>query len=144
MARSRRFSNSTRDVVTPISNQRLRYVLPIRSILTSLLPAIRPAYDLYRSVSKRLTSYEDRRTFSPLPKAIRVPRSFDRYTQLAISKPSSRHLAYPSHGISFKDPDRVLVCVRRHQRREVLHALHKTGRGGQSKPRWTAWSGVRC
>jgi len=46
--------------------------------------------------------------------------------------------------IGFIDPARVLVCVRRNVRREVLHAKRKTGRRGQKRARWNQWSRVRC
>ena len=50
--------------------------------------------------------------------------------------------------LSFHQPERTLVCVRRQTRRRVLHALQKIGRGrGAQKPkraRWTAKSYIRC
>ena len=50
--------------------------------------------------------------------------------------------------LSFHQPERTLVCVRRQARRRVLHALQKIGRGrGAQKPkraRWTAKSYIRC
>lgn len=50
--------------------------------------------------------------------------------------------------LSFHQPERTLVCVRRQTRRRVLHALQKIGRGrGTKKPkraRWTAKSYIRC
>ena len=50
--------------------------------------------------------------------------------------------------LSFYQPERTLVCVRRQARRRVLHALQKIGRGrGTKKPkraRWTAKSYIRC
>lgn len=37
------------------------------------------------------------------------------------------------------------VCVRREQRRQVLHALRKTGKGGSRKPRRrNEWSNYKC
>ena len=39
---------------------------------------------------------------------------------------------------------KALVCVRRHQRREVLHATKKTGKGGQASPVFTATSKIIC
>jgi len=51
-----------------------------------------------------------------------------------------------SRRVGFSHPWQVIVCVRRKRRREVLHALRKTGRGGskQRKPRRNFWSEVRC
>lgn len=46
--------------------------------------------------------------------------------------------------VAFANPSRTIICVRRQQRREVLHALHKTrsGRGGRSH--WSEYSNIRC
>lgn len=46
--------------------------------------------------------------------------------------------------VHFKEPSAVSVCVRRKQRREVLHALGRTGRHGKSKIRRNTWSDVSC
>lgn len=50
--------------------------------------------------------------------------------------------------LSFHQPERTLVCVRRKARRRVLYALQKIGRGrGAKKPkraRWTVKSFIRC
>lgn len=50
------------------------------------------------------------------------------------------------HALSFRSPKFVAVCVRRNARKEVLHALGKTGKGGgfKKKPRRNYWSNVRC
>lgn len=46
--------------------------------------------------------------------------------------------------VGFADPKRVLTCVRRHARRQVLHALKRLG-GGAGKPRrFNSNSFVRC
>lgn len=50
---------------------------------------------------------------------------------------------FPALYHRFETPRRVPVCIRRADRRRVLHALRKTGRG--SRPgRWTAKSYIRC
>lgn len=38
----------------------------------------------------------------------------------------------------------TMVCVRRSQRREVLHALGKTGQGGQKSPKYNWQSKIHC
>lgn len=45
---------------------------------------------------------------------------------------------------SFKYPKRVVVCVRRQQRKEVMFAKHYAGRGGQHRPKFNYWSSVTC
>ncbi len=46
--------------------------------------------------------------------------------------------------MGFALADKVLVCVRRRIRREVMHALKIPGRGGQRRARWNPWSKLRC
>lgn len=46
--------------------------------------------------------------------------------------------------ISFSAPSQTIVCVRRSRRKEVLHALKKTGKRGQRRPRRTAWRDYKC
>jgi len=48
--------------------------------------------------------------------------------------------------IGFQYPWQVMICVRRKRRKEVLHALKKTGGRGapHKKPRRNYWSEVRC
>lgn len=113
-----------------------------------------------------LRQIEDRRTFHPLG-PYRPARSFTtsrhlltvpRFTNRNLGPPRpyvnvnqpirdiqrrSRSTALP-HQIGFERPDSVLVCVRRRQRREVLHALKKTGRAGQKRPRFTEYSTITC
>lgn len=132
MSRRSRNRSRPRDVGTPITSS-LR-VVPYSPTLT------------FRPPRQLLRLYEDRRTWHP--EAIRPAKSFQGPTRLTI-KPAvplkGRRLAlYPPAGISFAAPRRVLVCVRRHIRREVLHALRKTGRSGQKPPRQTLWSSVHC
>lgn len=41
-------------------------------------------------------------------------------------------------------PEETVVCVRRSQRREVLHALRKTGKAGQKSPKYNRQSKIHC
>ena len=45
--------------------------------------------------------------------------------------------------LGFSVPQQVLVCVRRKQRRQVIFAKGKNGRGNR-KPRWNATSHIWC
>lgn len=52
---------------------------------------------------------------------------------------------FSTPSLSFSVPQRVSLCVRRHQRKEVLFALKRTRRGAASKTHkrnW--WSNVKC
>lgn len=64
-------------------------------------------------------------------------RLVDRVVSRSILKPNVRSV------IAFATPKKVAVCVRRHQRREVLMAK---GVGGSRvrRPRRNEWSGVSC
>lgn len=46
----------------------------------------------------------------------------------------------------FQRPERTVVCIRRKERRRVLFALQKTGKGGRRNrpPKWSAKSYIRC
>lgn len=64
----------------------------------------------------------------------------------------SRSLAHPDSfgnsvrsAISFSLPPALKVCARRQERKEVLHALNKTGKAGnQKRPRFTDNSLITC
>lgn len=46
--------------------------------------------------------------------------------------------------MAFQAPSKLMVCVRRKERAEVLHALGKTGRVGQRPGRWNSFSRIAC
>lgn len=91
-----------------------------------------------------LSPFEDRRTFHPL-------RDFR--PALTFGKRSSARVvdkAKPARSISpsrfhFAVPNKVLICVRRQRRKEVLHALRRVGRGSSGSRRIrNYYSDVRC
>lgn len=43
-----------------------------------------------------------------------------------------------------RENERLRICSARAMREEVIHAIGKSGRGGQKSPRWTKKSKVRC
>lgn len=97
-----------------------------------------------------LKNIEDRRTFHP-DGLQRPARSFNRSLhRLTIPKfkkvfnRNTRTYKMPSAHIMFENPKKVLTCVRRKIRKEVLFAKRKTGRSGQKRPRWTEYSKIRC
>lgn len=105
---------------------------------------------------------EDRRTWAPVPRLHRVakqvsghpsyrlvptpPRSARSLLRSPVNLParSTRNMASPTHSISFEYPRRIVICVRRKRRQEVLHALKKTGKSGQRRPRRNPYSEVNC
>lgn len=58
--------------------------------------------------------------------------------------PSAEVFSEPPSSVEYDKPEDVTPCVRRKQRREVIFAENKAGRGGQKKPRWTKDSKVAC
>lgn len=104
---------------------------------------------------ERLTEIEDRRTFHPL-REFRPPAVLLGATRASLVPAVSparkakkegglRHRQAPPPTLAFRAPKEVLVCVRRHRRREVLHALKKTGRGARARHRHrNPYSEIRC
>lgn len=101
-----------------------------------------------------LRELEDRRTWNP-EGSLSPARSFSkprhRLTVVDRRKPTSYQFSlkksFPSQTraiVAFRAPSRVLVCVRRNMRKQVLHALRKTGMTGQKRPRRSVYSSVSC
>lgn len=100
------------------------------------LGALRAARDLVKSL-------EDRRQFHPLGDFRPVSSVRRASRRFVIPKASSPFKL--STGIAFAVPREVSVCVRRRERREVLHALKKVGAGSRARyRRRNYWSSVSC
>lgn len=94
-----------------------------------------------------LRAFEDRRHWSPMsPVRFSWPRRIKRLgaVKAVLHEEPRGHLksSLSSLRMSFVAPKRVLVCVRRKQRREVLHAMRRLKSGGAK--RRTEWSDVKC
>lgn len=142
MARSRRSKQVERDPLEiAIGPMLLPASLP--SLVSPLLPS--PVL---------LDEIEDRRLFHPLGD-VRPAVAFTgldgrigvkpggvrgaRYSPVVRASPTI------SSTVGFRDPRKVLVCVRRKQRREVMFALRKTKRGaGARRHRRNYHSEVSC
>lgn len=107
---------------------------------------------LYPSTSSFLTDdfrlYEDRRHFHP-EGVFRSARSFQTPFHRLTLVPDrfARLRSFPAQtkaAVAFKSPERVLVCVRRKIRREVMHAYGISGSRGQRRPRYNWMSRVSC
>lgn len=103
---------------------------------------------LQKNIFKRsvpISDFEDRRHFHPegpqrpaqtfrgIPARFKVKvqiRSKDNIPKLVESSYYSTGYEDVPHQMSFRNPDRVLVCARRQIRKEVLHALGISGRRG--------------
>jgi len=142
MARRRR-RYSDRDDAFAVSSAPLRSPLIEKLLKAPRLPSSR----------SYLQELEDRREFTPelyrparasVRSAARLEVAHDRNVNRSRQKVRPNKLLVPDN-LRFSDPSRVALCVRRHQRREVLHATKRVGRGSSVKPpRWSEFSSIRC
>lgn len=108
------------------------------------------------TINPTLRFYEDRRTFHPEGR-FRPARSFNktrhrlvmsdyRKTRKNIKRNNFIKSYGPPISVGFREPERVLICVRRKRRREVMFALNKTGKGKgrQKRPRYSEYSKISC
>lgn len=109
------------------------------------------------SGSTYLRSIEDRRTWHPeginrparlfhAPSARfrQIERPYRRPNEAVRSAAFTAFKSFAPAGIAFQNPSRVLICVRRNIRREVLHARGVAGRSGLRPPRRSWSSGISC
>jgi len=63
-------------------------------------------------------------------------------------RPSARARAvartWPRAQLAFAEPHKLPLCAKREERKRVLHALKKTGRRGQRRPKYTRHSDTKC
>lgn len=91
---------------------------------------------------------EDNRRFHPAG-VLRAPRSFFMRPNLVVAVPGARpghrrsKAALPSR-IGFEVPEKVIRCVRRKQRREVIHAKRLQRKGAVGSKHFNLWSDIKC
>lgn len=80
------------------------------------------------------------------PDPLRPPKAFMRSaTRLVVkSTPNALRNDTLSHRVGFAVPKKVAICIRRKQRREVILALGKGGKGARARRRRNRWSDVDC
>lgn len=135
-------SSKNRRVVRSNANRRLPRFSP-----SSLVSPLSPRRATLRLFEDRREWHPDgpnrpARRFSgtrrPLTLVDRKPLNPDRFAYLRQFPSQTKAL------VAFENPSDVLVCVRRQQRREVIHATRKAGKVGQKKPRRNALSKISC
>lgn len=90
-----------------------------------------------------LRDIEDRRLWHPDP--FRPAATFTAaLPRLDVPKSSKKKGVVVPRSVGFVEPHRVLVCVRRTVRKQVMHAMGKAGKRGQKKPRRNAYSEISC
>lgn len=101
-----------------------------------------------------LQEVEDRRLFHPLGRFAPPKTVAGTPARLTVKDrpPTAKQLASPfmrkvrsqtKAVLTFADPERTVMCIRRKERREVLHALGRTGSGNR-RPKRNAWSSISC
>lgn len=98
--------------------------------------------------SPDLLSVEDHRAWHP-DFRMQTARSSRRYVARSSLKPVQSDLRFQREILRFRHPRHVIICARRKSRKEVLHALGKTGRGSgfkrfRRRVRRDAYSSVAC
>lgn len=102
----------------------------------AILKMLRPLPVPQQTTSRQLV--EDRRQFHPM-RTVRPARTL-RGTPARITVKS-----FADPRWQFEHPRRVLVCVRRKERRQVMFALKRTGKGSRSRRRRRNYfSEVKC
>lgn len=126
------------------------------SLTAPNIPVVRTVPRIVRVPSpklSRLILIEDRRVWSPETRFKPTQKGLQRYTSLRtvsgvptyrLKAKASPRLSVP-RGIAFAEPHRLVLCVRRKQRKQVLHALRKTGKGVKRRnPKRNYWSSISC
>lgn len=146
--RRRRRSRST--VKSSSSNTQIRRDAPV------IANGVQPLLDFVPSPrsGRFLLEVEDRRKYHPLG-VFRPASSLRRanhrlvVSSTKVERPSGVRrrravLFRPPSAIAFRAPEHVLVCVRRHRRREVLFAKRRAGRMKMRAPRRSWYSQISC
>lgn len=138
--RAKRDANAVANPLTPPS-------------LTTLLSPLSPLKPIRHVTPKRLTLIEDRRSWHPQGASAPAKSVHKSRHRLALKPGASvqgvrstpaRTAPMPA-GIHFQAPKKVLICIRRKMRKQVLFALRKTGKGAKArKHRRSFYSSVRC
>lgn len=106
----------------------------LRSPTYTLTPIIRTT--LPTPPPELVLAQLDRRAFRP-DASVRPPG--------AIQRKDARLKLTNTNHITFDQPNRIAICARRKQRKEVLHALKKTGRNsGHGRKTRNFWSSIKC
>lgn len=112
---------------------------------------VRGAYPSARSLTVRLPrsllpAVEDRRTYHPLRRNRPTMRTDARRTERLVLAPLEKSPRARSvhEYLAFKTPEKVVTCVRRKTRREVLFANGGASKKRKRKPRRNWRSNIRC
>lgn len=102
-------------------------------------PITRPLPGLHHVRRAEVLEVEDRRRYHPLGALAPPSRALPRANEVR----PSRNPATP-WGFNFRIPNAVAICVRRKQRKEIIHAKRIAGKRGLSGGKRNVWSTVGC
>lgn len=96
-----------------------------------------------------LSDIEDKRTWHPegiwrSPRTVTGQASRIIRRVVPVEKPVGVFRRGPFEMYFHRDFDRVVTCIRRKARREIMHALGHSGKKGQRSPRFNPDSMVKC
>lgn len=124
-------SPSGRDFVTSIASPRL-FQRSVRSQSQLLLDNAR-------------LMMQDNRASYPKQLRVKVRPAPKRVSGLTASVGVDKNRSLSRARLQFDLPKQVTVCVRRQIRKEVIHAIGKSGRGAKRRrPRYNSWSQISC
>lgn len=136
--------NRGRRDISIISNRRLPALVDLR--VEPISSFFRPRSN-YWNYSRR--EVEDRRQWHPLGYHRPAQSVSSQYHQLRAKVLPRKFVKPRAYGraetaVAFGRPERLMVCVRRSIRKQVMHATGRAGRGGQKKPRFNWLSQISC
>lgn len=143
MAKKSRANASRGRGISPTANHRLP-----RVIATSPLVSVTPALQQLRAIEDRrhwhpAGDYRPARTLQGTRPSLTV-QDRPRPSRSLPDRFGAKIRSQTNGVLAFQAPERVVVCIRRQRRKEVLHAKRKTGRVGQKKPRRNWLSAISC
>lgn len=138
------------------------------ALLSKKMLLLSTALPLTSTPLSKLSYYEDRRRWTPDPhktalttsgpdyiltetlpdpeehrRFIEIDRRTRRYTPFALPG-EPRHL-FPRPGrVSFANPLKTIICLKRQMRREVMNALGLAGLTGFKTPKFNPYSRIKC
>lgn len=150
---SKKRNREARRDISTIANDPLPRLLepvrPVRPVVITRPPDLRTLEDRRLFHPDPITPIMDLRQRMPIVAAPKVARSTK--GRIGPKKNQSSKYSYTApqavfnrRAVLFQEPKKVVICVRRSMRTEVLHATGKAGKGGQRKPRYNAHSNIRC
>lgn len=103
-----------------------------------------PSRAVYRH-QMELFPVQDNRVFHPDgPLRSQLTTTGQKHSLVAKNHSTSRPDPFAPMRIAFQRPKRLLVCIRRHMRKEVMFAKNKAGRSGQKRPTRNFYSSISC